>query len=104
MFAIVKISGKQYKVSPDETCRVDLQSDKPKSKVKFEEVLLLNNDKEVLVGAPTVPNAYVEAEVLEETRGDHVSIMKFHAKKHYKRTKGHTEHYSLIKILGINEK
>ncbi len=106
MFAVFSFKGKQYKVVEDQEIRVDLIDSPEEKKIVFDDVLLLSDNKNVVVGNPKVDGASVEAEVLGEVANDKVSILKFHAKKRYKRTLGHTQHYTLVKISKIksNEK
>jgi len=102
MFAIVSHKTKQYKVEVGKTYRFDLIEEAKGKKVKFDEVLLVADDKSVKVGEPTVKGASVEAEILGDIKDDKVKILKFHAKKHYKRSNGHRQNYTEVKISSIN--
>ncbi|PIS07824.1 50S ribosomal protein L21 [Candidatus Berkelbacteria bacterium CG10_big_fil_rev_8_21_14_0_10_43_13] len=101
MFAIISHNKGQYKVEPGKTYRIDSQGETEDKKMKFDEVLLVSDDKTVKVGDPTIKGATVEAEILGEVRDKKVGILKFHAKKHYKRYNGHRQQYTEIKISSI---
>jgi large subunit ribosomal protein L21 len=101
MFAIVEISGKQYKVSEDDTIEVD-KLGTAKGKIKFDKVLLYaKDDKNVELGRPYIKDAYVEAEVVDEKRGDKVKVFKMKPKKRYSKTIGHRKHLTVVQIKGI---
>lgn len=102
MFAIVEIAGKQYKVTQNDKIEVDrLKQDK--GKVTFDKVLMYaKDDKDVSVGNPYVSGASVEAEVIENTRGEKVRVFKMKPKKRYAKTIGHRRDLSVIEIKKIN--
>ena len=98
MQAVITSGGKQYLVKPDQILNIELVGDK--KKLKFDALLVIDNEK-TLVGKPYVDGAKVEAEVLEEVKGDKLKIMRFKAKKRVKRLTGHRQHYSQIKITKV---
>ncbi|MFC1655320.1 50S ribosomal protein L21 [Patescibacteria group bacterium] len=102
MFAIVEIAGKQYKVTQNDKIEVDrLQQDK--GKITFDKVLLYaKDDKDVSIGNPYVNGASVEAEVLENIRGDKIRVFKMKPKKRYAKTIGHRTDLTVIEIKKIN--
>jgi large subunit ribosomal protein L21 len=103
MFAVISHNKNQYRVEVGKEYKIDFPTDKTdEKKIKFEEVLLVDNDKEVKVGTPTVAGASVEADFLGFVRGEKVEGIKFKAKKRYMRTLGHKQTYGLIKITSIN--
>ncbi|HLC44049.1 MAG TPA: 50S ribosomal protein L21 [Patescibacteria group bacterium] len=102
MFAIISHKTKQYKVEAGKTYRFDLIEDIAEKKIKFDEVLLVGDEKSVKIGEPLVKGASVEAEILGDVKADKVTVLKFHAKKHYKRVNGHRQNYTEIKISSIN--
>jgi len=101
MFAIVSHNNKQYKFETDKVYEIDLTANDGK-KIVFSEVLMISDDKKTSVGNPNIKDATVEAEVIEDTKGDKVEVFKFHAKKHYKRCNGHRQNYTKVKITSIN--
>lgn len=98
MQAVIAAGGKQYIVTKDQTLEVELVSED--KKIEFEPLLVIDGD-DVKVGAPTVAGVKVVAEVVEETKGEKIQVLKFKAKKRVKRLTGHRQHYSKIKITKI---
>ena len=98
MQAIIKAGGKQYLVQKDDLVEVELVGDA--KTVEFEALLVIDGDK-VSVGRPTVKDVKVKAEVMAETKGDKLQVLKFKPKKRVKRLTGHRQHYSQIKIKSI---
>ena len=76
MYAIVAISGKQYRVSKGDTIKVSSQDWEVGDQVKFDQVLLMDNGKNITVGTPTVAGASVTAEILEHNREKKLLIYK----------------------------
>ena len=105
MYAVIRTGGKQYRVSKDDVIEIERLEGKVGDKVKFDEVLLLGEDgKAPKIGAPTVSGASVVAEVVEQSRADKVTVIKFKRRKNYHRTKGHRQHHTVLKITGIAAK
>jgi len=99
MQAVIKTGGKQYLVKSDEVLEVELVGTKD-NKLELEPLLVIDGDK-VHVGTPVVKGAKVVAEVLGETKGDKLKVLKFKAKKRESTITGHRQHYSQIKITKI---
>lgn len=104
MFAVVSHKGNQYKVEPNKEYRIDLIDEAGQKKVDFSEVLLISDKDKIVVGNPVVAGASVEAEFVKNISDDKVEVFKFHAKKRYKKTYGHRQQYSIIKVLNIKQK
>lgn len=100
--AVIATGGKQVLVRPGATIRVETLDGEPASPVTFNEVLLVTNGDDVLVGAPTVSGASVTGTILRHGRHDKVVGVKFKAKKRYRRKFGHRQHYTEVKITTIN--
>nr|WP_321361510.1 50S ribosomal protein L21 [uncultured Hyphomonas sp.] len=102
MFAVIKTGGKQYKVAEGDTIVVEkLNADAGKD-VVFDTVLMLGEGADVTVGAPVVAGAAVTGEVAEQTRGDKVITRKKRQRQTYRRTIGHKQHLTVVKITGIS--
>lgn len=100
-FAVIKTGGKQYKVSPGQKIKIE-KLDAPEGKsVVFNEVLLIDDGKELKIGQPIVKNAKVEGKVLKQDRADKVIIFKYKAKKRFKVKRGHRQPFSLVEITKI---
>ncbi|HPS59603.1 MAG TPA: 50S ribosomal protein L21 [Spirochaetota bacterium] len=97
MYAIVEISGKQYKLEKDAIVNVDRLKTAEKNLV-LDKVILYSNDGEVKIGQPYLQNVKVKAEVLGEVKGNKVFGIKFKRRKNYTRTIGHRAQYSQLKI------
>jgi large subunit ribosomal protein L21 len=98
MYAVIKTGGKQYRVAPGDTLRVELLVAEAGSQVSLDQVLLVAEGEQLTVGTPTVVNARVTATVQEHGRADKVRIVKFRRRKHYRKRQGHRQHYTLIRI------
>jgi large subunit ribosomal protein L21 len=104
MFAVMKTGGKQYKVQSGDTLTVEKLAADAGEKIQFNDVLMLGGDK-ITVGAPLVDGAAVQAEVVEQIKGDKVIHFVRRRRKHSsKRTKGHRQQLTLLKITEILEK
>jgi large subunit ribosomal protein L21 len=101
MEAIVRISGKQYRVAPGERVTVDRLATKIGDKVTFDQVLLLTDGAKATIGAPVVDGAAVTATVLAATRGPKLIVYKYKAKKRYRRTQGARAERSLLEVLAV---
>jgi len=101
MYAIVNIAGKQYKVEKDKFLYTSLIDEKEGAKVAFDDVLLVDNDGKVKVGAPTVKGAKVSAKVLEHVKGDKVIVFKKKRRKGYRVKNGHRQQFSKVLVEDI---
>lgn len=104
MFAVLKTGGKQYKVQSGDVLRVEKLAADAGEKVQFNEVLMLGGDKPVL-GAPLVDGAAVQAEVIDQIKGKKViNFVKRRRKHSSKRTVGHRQQLTLLRVTDILEK
>ena len=104
MFAVIKTGGKQYKVQSGDMLRVEKLAADAGEKVQFNEILMLGGDKPV-VGAPLVNGAAVQAEVVDQVKGDKViNFVKRRRKHSSKRTVGHRQQLTLLRVTEILEK
>ncbi len=101
MFAVMKTGGKQYKVQSGDVLRVEKLAADAGEKVQFNEILMLGGDK-VVVGAPLVDGAAVQAEVVDQVKADKViNFVKRRRKHSSKRTRGHRQKLTLVRVLDI---
>ena len=98
MFAVVEISGQQFKVSPTQKLFVPKLPSDAGSKVKFEKVLLVGDDKKTTVGTPFVKGAAVEATVLRHVKDEKVIVFKKKKRKGFRVRKGHRQQFTEIEI------
>jgi large subunit ribosomal protein L21 len=104
MKAVFKFLGKQYLCSSGDEVVTEKANLSDGSKIKIDEILLIIDGEKIIVGNPNVPNAQITAEVLETKKGKKVSVIKFHAKKRYKRSVGHRQFQTTLKINKIEVK
>lgn len=97
MYAVVEISGRQYRVSPGDEILVE-KLEKAKGDSFDVPVLLISDEGGVRVGSPHVEGAKISAQVLGESKGEKLTIFKYHPKKRYRVKKGHRQTYSRVKI------
>jgi len=102
MYAIVNIAGQQIKVAKDQQVYVNRLPGKAGDKVTFDEVLLVDNNGKISVGAPAVDGASVSAKVIEHLKGDKVIIFKKKRRKGYQTRNGHRQSLTKIAIDGIS--
>jgi large subunit ribosomal protein L21 len=101
MFAVLKTGGKQYKVQSGDTLRVEKLAANAGDTVQFNEVLMIGGDAPV-VGSPVVADAGVQAEVIEQIKGPKtINFVKRRRKHSSKRTKGHRQQLTLIRVTDI---
>ena len=101
MFAVLKTGGKQYKVATGDVLRVEKLAAKAGDKVQFNEILMVGST----VGAPTVAGAGVQAEVIDQIKGEKtINFVKRRRKHGSQRTKGHRQQLTLVRIAEILEK
>jgi len=101
-YAIIRTGGKQFRVSPGDVVRVPTLADKSEGdKIEFNEVLVSGDSNGTRIGVPTIAGARVTATVVKNGRGPKIIVFKFKRRKHYKRTKGHRQGFTAIKIDSI---
>jgi large subunit ribosomal protein L21 len=101
MFAVVKTGGKQYKVAAGEVLKIEKIVGQAGEKVQFNEVLMLGG-KKITVGTPTVQDAGVQAEIVEQGRGPKViNYVKRRRKHSSQRKKGHRQQMTIVRITDI---
>lgn len=103
MFAVIKTGGKQYRVTPGDIIVVEKLTADEGSAVIFDSVLMLGEDgKAPAVGTPMIADATVTGEVVEQGRGEKITVFKKKRRQGYRRTKGHRQLQTVLKITGIN--
>lgn len=101
MYAIIETGGKQYRVSAGQSIEVEQLPANVGEIVEINDVLLLADNGEIVVGAPTVEGARVLATVLEQGRGRKVIVFKFRSGNRYQRKRGHRQAYTRLRIEDI---
>ncbi|MEN8789892.1 MAG: 50S ribosomal protein L21, partial [Flavobacteriaceae bacterium] len=101
MYAIVEIAGQQFKVAKDQKVYVHRLQEDEGNKVSFHNVLLLEDGKNITVGAPAIDGAAVEAKVVKHLKGDKVIVFKKKRRKGYQKKNGHRQYLTELMIEGI---
>ena len=101
MYAIIRAGGKQYRVKEGDTIHLELLPAEAGEKVVLGEVLFVGGEGEPRLGAPLVDKAQVVGTVLEQGRDRKVRVFKYKKRKHYRRTRGHRQHYTAVRIESI---
>jgi len=103
-YAVIEIGGGQRKVSPGDTIRVNrlasIEAEKG-TEVALSRVLMVSDGGTVRIGSPLVEGAVVKATVLGEIKGKKVLVFKKKRRKQYRRTRGHRQQYTTLRIEGI---
>ncbi|MEW5893180.1 MAG: 50S ribosomal protein L21 [Hydrogenophilaceae bacterium] len=102
MYAVIKTGGKQYKVSAGGKLKVESLPVEVGGAVEIKDVLMVADGDKVKIGAPFVAGASVKATVVAHGRGDKVMIFKMRRRKHYRKTQGHRQNYTELRIEGIS--
>src|SRR5882672_2767712 len=100
MYAVVRTGGKQYKVAKDSVLKVETLAGEVGAKLDLE-VLMLGGDTPK-IGAPLVAGASVQCEIVEHGQGEKVIAFKKKRRKSTHRKRGHRQHFTKLKVLGIS--
>lgn len=103
MYAIIRSGSKQYRVKQGDSIDVELLHADAGTVVQFEEVLMVANENDVEIGTPNVSKYVVRGEIQGETKGPKIHSVKYHPNHTQKRTWGHRQHYSRVKITEIQK-
>ena len=101
MYAIVKVGGRQYRVAPGQTIRVDRLDLEAGADYATDKVLLFSDGEAIKVGAPYVEGAVVKASVLLHDRAKKILVFKKKRRQGYHKAKGHRQDYTALKISSI---
>ncbi|MGD0098876.1 MAG: 50S ribosomal protein L21 [Acidobacteriota bacterium] len=102
MYAVIMSGGKQYRVAEGDLVRIERLATDPGSPVEFKEVLLVKTEAKTYIGQPLVPGASVLGTLQSQDKDDTVLVFKYKKKKQYRRTRGHRQQHSEVRIEKIN--
>ena len=103
MFAVIRTGGKQYRVAKDDKIVVEKLTGEPGAMVELADVLMIGGDgKAPTVGSPVIDKAAVFAEVVEQSRADKIIVFKKHRRKNYRRTRGHRQEQTVLRIVDVS--
>ena len=103
MYALVKTGGKQYRVAKNDTILVERIAAEVGAEIILNDIVLLGNGDKVTIGKPNIKGAAVSATVMNQTRGPKVIIFRRKRRKNHRRTQGHRQDLTLLKINDIAE-
>jgi large subunit ribosomal protein L21 len=101
MYAVIRSGGKQYRVTPGQTLRLEKLEGEAGSKIQLSNVLMVEDGGKVQTGSP-LPNASVEATIIQTDRSDKVLVFKKKRKKQYRRKSGHRQDFTAVRIEKIS--
>jgi large subunit ribosomal protein L21 len=101
MYAVVKTGGKQYRVAKDDVLTIEKLDGEAGAVIELGQVLAINDGKGLTIGTPMIDGARVAATVLEQKKGEKVLIFKKKRRQNYRRTKGHRQQLTVIRISDI---
>lgn len=104
MYAVIKTGGKQYRVAAGDVIKVEKLDGEVGQTLDFGQVLMVGGEgakDDAVVGVPTLEGAKVTAEILEQGRADKVLIFKKKRRKNYRRTRGHRQWQTVLRISDI---
>ena len=102
MYAVIMSGGKQYRVAKGDRVRLERLDADSGSQVEFKDVLLVKTEDRSDIGQPVVQGAVVRGVVEANGKGDKVLVLKYKRKKQYRRTRGHRQDYSEVRIEEIS--
>ena len=101
MYAIVRTGGKQYRVEKGAVVRIEKLEGAVGTKVTLDDVLLVGGEGEPRVGSPRVEGVSVEGTVVEQDRDAKIRVFKYKKRKHYRRTRGHRQSFTAVRIDAV---
>ena len=101
MYALVDINGKQYKAEKGARIKVDRLAKEEGDRMEFESVLMVSDDGQVKIGTPYVDGASVKAVVEGAGRDSKIKVFKYKRRKGYRKTRGHRQPFTLLRVEEI---
>jgi len=98
MYAVVRSGGKQYRVNQGGSLRVEKLPGEVGSSVTLDDVLLIGGDGDVKIGTPKVDGARITGTILAQGRGQKIRVFKMKRRKGYRRSQGHRQDYTEIRV------
>jgi large subunit ribosomal protein L21 len=102
MYAVVKTGGKEYRISQGDLIRVEKRQGKVGDQVTMKDILMVSHEDQVQVGNPLLANAVITGEIVQQVKGKKVLTYKMKRRKNYRRTKGHRQTYTYIRVNDIS--
>lgn len=102
MYAVIRTGGKQYKVAAGNKLKIESLPVDVGGTVEIKDVLMVADGDAIRIGAPLVSGATVTATVISHGRGEKIHIFKMRRRKHYRKSQGHRQNYTEIRIDGVS--
>ncbi len=102
MYAVVRTGGKQYRLGVGDSVKVEKLPDEVGNIVELSQILMVSDGSEVKVGTPLVTGASVKAEIVGHGRDKKIRVFKMKRRKKYRRTQGHRQAFTQLKVTEIN--
>jgi len=102
MYAVVRTGGKQYRLGVGDSVKVEKLPDEVGNIVELSQILMVSDGSEVKVGTPLVAGASVKAEIVGHGRDKKIRVFKMKRRKKYRRTQGHRQAFTQLKVTEIN--
>lgn len=102
MYAVIKTGGKQYRITAGQKLKIEQIPADIGQEISLDQVLSVGEGEALQIGVPFVAGAVVKATVLAQGRHDKIKIFKMRRRKHYRKTQGHRQNYTEIRIEAIN--
>ena len=103
MYAVVSTGGKQYRVKEGDVLRIEKIPGDVGESFSFDKVLLLSDGSELTIGEPTVPNASVNARIVQQGKSKKILVFKYKRRKRFRRKQGHRQPFTAVQIDSISE-
>jgi large subunit ribosomal protein L21 len=98
MYAVIQTGGKQYRVAPGDTIRVEKLPGKIGAKVTFDQVLAVHTDEKKIVAGADASKATVTGKIVGPVKGTKLTVLKFKTGGQYKISRGHRQHYTSVQV------
>ncbi len=102
MYAVVKSGGKEYRVSKGDLIRIERLGGKAGDQVLLKDVLMVSDEGQSQFGTPNLAHAVVTGKIVQEAKGEKVFTYKMKRRKNYRRTKGHRQTYTYLRVEDIS--
>ena len=102
MYAVVRTGGKQYRLGVGDSVKVEKLPDEVGNIVELSQILMISDGSDVKVGTPLVTDASVKAEIVGHGRDKKIRVFKMKRRKKYRRTQGHRQAFTQLKVTEIN--
>jgi len=101
MYAVIRSGGKQYRVAPGDTVKVETLAGKVGADITFADVLAVGTDENKMVTGSDAAKAKVTGKIIEQGRHPKVTVLKFKTTNQYKISRGHRQNYTAVQVSGI---